>query len=197
MPLRPCCRAGPRAVDGEVMGQGRQLVAAFAAAALVGGVLVGVLSAPAGALTVITVTTNADSGAGSLRQAFIDASSGGVDAGDDVQIDLPANVTIDLTGSALFYDGGTGGTHTVTLQGGGSTIHQTTATDVISVTGTALFTVNDVAITGGDNVGSTGGGIDDVGGSVAVMDSTISGNTAADGGGIAAAGTVTLTNTTL
>src|SRR5689334_23983839 len=44
----------------------------------------------------ITVTTTADSGAGSLRQAILDAASG-----DTINFSLPANSTITLTSAEL------------------------------------------------------------------------------------------------
>ena len=154
---------------------------------------------PAGALTTITVSTNTDSGAGSLRQAFIDASSGGADAGADVEIDIPASIgTITLTTGELLYDGGTGGTHNLTLSGGGNTIRQTTSgTRVIHGTTTGSITVQSLTITGGNVGGPLGGGIG-AAGTVSVVDSTITGNTVGvEGGGIGTTGSVTVTNSTV
>lgn len=178
------------------MGRFRQALVAIATAALLAGGLVGVVSAPAGALTVINVTTSADSGAGSLRQAFIDASSGGVDQAADVEIDIPASVgTITLTGGQLVYDGGSGGAHTLTLRGSGNTVHQATASNrVIADTSSGLLTVSGLALTGGDDHG----GAIFAAGSATVTDSTLSGNTGPGGGGaIFANGSVTVINSTI
>jgi hypothetical protein len=151
----------------------------------------------AGALTTITVGNSNDSGAGSLRQAFIDSSSGGTDAGSDVEIAIPASVgTITLTTGELHYDGGTGGGHNLTLNGGGNTIQQT-AGRVINSTTTGSITVEGLTITGGNVGGPLGGGIS-AAGAVSVVDSTITGNTVGvEGGGIGTTGSVTLTNSTV
>ncbi len=171
--------------------------------ALVGAPLavVALTSLPAGALTTITLTTNADAGAGSLRQAFLDAKSGGTDAGDDVEVVIPAGVgNITLTTGELFYDGGTGGTHSLTITGNGQTIAQTTASSRVIEMTTGSLTITGLTITGGNN-SDCGAGIFAIG-SVTLTNVTITGNSTAsgqDGGGICTGGsaTVTVTNSTI
>jgi hypothetical protein len=85
----------------------RAAIVAVGACALAAGGLVLVAASPAAALTTITVANSNDAGPGWLRQAFIDASSGGVDAADDLEIDIPASLgTITLSSGELHFDGG-------------------------------------------------------------------------------------------
>jgi hypothetical protein len=177
------------------------------------GVLV-VMSSPAAAATAtITVDNSGDgsavptncaptpvAGACTLRDAFAAASTAGADDGDDVVIDIPASVgTITLTAGSVNYDGGTGG-HTMTLNGNGNTINQTTANArVINDTAATLLTVNGLTITGGHApAGQAGGGIL-VQGAATVTNSIITGNAAPDSaGGIRVSnGNLILTNSTI
>lgn len=176
----------------------RKLTSLISVSALVFGAFVALGSSPASALpTQITVTSNADAGPFTLRQAFIDAQAGSV----DFEITIPASVgNITLTSASLTYAGGSGGTHTLTLLGGGNTITQTAADRVINVPGGGVFTMDHLTITGGvAPAGQVGGGIRSAGGSsVVVTNSTITGNSAPDsGGGIHTGGTLTLTNSTI
>ncbi len=152
----------------------------LAAAALTAAVT----TAPsAGALLTITVSSNADSGGGSLRDAFALANT----LDDDVEIIIPADVgDITLTTGELLYTGGVGADETLTLTGGGNTITQTLDdARVINDTANTLFTMSGLTITGGDaGPAGAGGGIF-VQGSATITDSTISGNEAT---GDAAAG---------
>jgi hypothetical protein len=169
----------------------RMLRVALSAALLAAGGVA--LTTPAGALTTITVANNADTGPGSLRQAFIDASSGGVDQGDDVQIVVPASVGQINLSSQLLYDGGAGGAHTLTLSGGGNTVDQTGANNrVIADTGTGLLTVSGLTITGGQ---ADGGGID-ASGSLTITNVQVSGNSGVRGG-LFVHGSLTMTNSTI
>ena len=153
------------------------------------------------ALTTISVSTNADAGAGSLRQAFIDASSGGSAAVDDVEIDIPASVgTITLSTGELLYDGGNGGSHTLTLRGNGNTIRQTTANArVINDTARTLFTMDGLTITGGTTTDSEAGAGIRVEGAATITNSTISGNNSGEaaGGLRVSNGALILTNSTI
>jgi Right handed beta helix region len=198
----------------------QMLGVALSAALLAAGGVVLALATPAGALTTtIIVANNADTGAGSLRQAFIDASSGGVDQNNDVQIIVPAPVGQINLSSQLLYDGGATGAQPLTLSGGGNTVHQTVANRVIADVSTGLLTVSGLTITGGQdngggvntsgsltitnvqisgNSGVTGGVL--VGGSLTMTNSTISGNTSSNAGGAAGAeadGSATVINSTI
>jgi hypothetical protein len=151
--------------------------ALLASLALAAGALVA--TAPgAGALVQITVSSNADSGGGSLRDAFTLANA----TDDDVEIIIPASVgDITLTTGALVYSGGVGNDETLTLTGGGNTITQTVDdARVIFDTANTLFTMSGLTITGGDaGPVDSGGGIF-VQGSATITNSTITGNEAGD-----------------
>ena len=131
------------------------------------------------------VTTNADSGAGSLRQALTDA---GTNAEADV-IDLAAisGQTITLSSGALYsgYDDIMIDGADVTVDAGGnSRVIETYYADV---------TLNDLTITGGDSLDGEesrpGGGIYSKYGDLTLNNTTVTGNTAgAPGGGLAIAG---------
>jgi hypothetical protein len=179
----------------------KKILGALSAGALMAGGLVVIASQSAYALTTISVSTNADAGAGSLRQAFIDASSGGSAAGDDVEIDIPASVgTITLSTGELLYDGGNGGSHTLTLRGNGNTIRQTTANArVINDTARTLFTMDGLTITGGTTTGSEAGAGIRVEGAATITNSTISGNNSGEaaGGLRVSNGALILTNSTI
>ncbi len=176
----------------------RRLSGILAGVLLAAGSLVAVGVAPAGALTTITVLNNNDAGAGSLRQAFVDANAGGVAQADDVVIVIPASVgTISLTTGSLSYNGGSGGTHALTVEGSGNTIDQTVAgPQVVSCSNNGTLTINGLTITGAD-VGGGGGGINAFC-NLVVTNSTVSGNTAGGGsGGIGAFGSLVVTNSTV
>src|SRR5581483_2947070 len=150
-------------------------------------------------LTTITVANNANSGAGSLRQAFIDASNGGPAQSDDVLIVIPASVgNISLTSGELLYDGGDTATHALTLQGGGNTITQATANNrVIHDTANSLFTMSGLVITGGHAPAAQAGGGIFVQGAATISSSSITGNTAPDAGGAFVNGNAIVTGSTI
>lgn len=129
------------------------------------------------------VTTNADAGAGSFRQAITDANGSAgphtIDfssvSGDTITLGsgLPQiSETTELLGSD------------VTLDGGG----------YACLYASAELSVSDITITNCD--GTYGGGIY-AGGYLTVSDSTISNNTAVQGGGIFATDTLTLSGSTV
>jgi hypothetical protein len=197
----------------------RTLIGAFAlVAAPVALVAASTTSASA---STFTVTTTADGGAGSLREAIETLA---VQAGGDT-VELQSGATYALTcggGGQLTH-----GSTPLTINGNGATIEQACAGERVFDQGSATLILNDVTLTGGntsgpgaglrsagilgvhgstirDNVSgpsSAGGGIATVGGSITVLleNSTISGNTARNGGGIGvSAGTsVTVVNSTI
>jgi hypothetical protein len=116
-------------------------------------------SSPASAATTIVVSNKHDSGAGSLRQAFVDASTGGVHQGVDVAITIPASVSnITLTTGELQYDGGTGGAHALTVTGNGQTVSTSAGGFDVETAGT--FTVDNLKVVvsgvGGDGIFAIG-----------------------------------------
>jgi len=131
---------------------------------------------PAGRATAqitITVTSTADSGAGTLRAALAGAASGD---------------TIDATGvsgSILLTSGELLVTNNVTLLGPGPTnlaVNGNAASRVFNISGTVV-TIAGLTITNGRSLGS-GGGIFTGPGTVTVSNCAFSGNSARYGGGI-------------
>lgn len=180
---------------------------------LVAGVLTGD-SQPAHAAFIVVSTTadelNTD-GDCSLREAIhaantdaiVDACSPG--NGDDT-IDLPAGIyTLSIAGAG--EDANATGdldiTSVVTISGAGqaTTIIDANGIDrVLDIRPGASLEISGVTIQGGNSPpSSNGGGISNLGGSLTLIDSTVSGNTAlVHGGGIADGfGTLTLINSTV
>lgn len=184
------------------------------AATLVGLVLVGaplavvVTGTPAGSATSCaasntTVTSNADSGAGSLRTAITNAN--GNSGAQTICIDTTlVTAPIVLAANLLPYNGTVTGTAALTIQGNGAALNGNGHRAITSHS-FGLLTVDRLTVTGGAN--NSGGGIDGGGGvglagePVTVTNSTISGNTATGvlfgGGGVFGGGTVTVTNSTI
>jgi predicted outer membrane repeat protein len=144
---------------------------------------------PVRAASTLTVTSSADSGAGSLRQAIADAV-----AGDTIKFDsslsgatitlasqlvLSKNVTID--GSAL--------TVPITISGND-------AVRVFYINSGVSAELNSLTVANGRPTTSDGGGIYNNNGTLTITNSTITGNSAPSysGGGIYSSGTLTLTN---
>ena len=151
-------------------------------------------SQPAHALTYI-VTTLADSGAGSLRQAIIDANA----TLDDDTITFSVSGTIGLA-SILPNLVTAASAGTLTINGAGAiTVTRSSGTfRIFIVDAGANVTLNGLSITNGNAGFGGGGGIAIVnGGTLMVTNSTLSGNTASGGGGIVNGGTMTVTNSTL
>jgi hypothetical protein len=149
------------------------------------------------------VVSNADdSGAGSLRQALLDAASTG-----------SGNITFDptffATAQTITLSSGTLNMPSHTTISGPTTGSGATLTNLVTVNGaaaTTVFTVGsgvagtavaNLIVTDG-STGTSGGGINN-GGTLSVAGSTISGNSVNGGfgGGIANTGTLTLSNTTI
>lgn len=208
-----------------VASTGRLVLRTGTVLGVVGGSLV-VVATPASAAT-LTVTTTADSGPGSLRQALADAVDG-----DTIVFDLPADSTITLGGNALDVS-------TALTPGGGLEIQGPGAADLtIDAAGNSgVFyvypsapgpvTISGITITGGSqeqgggvyaqdvdllldsvvvdqNEATAGGGVMFRGGDLSIQDSTISGNLAQQGAGVMVSprndtevGTVDIASTTI
>jgi hypothetical protein len=152
--------------------------------------------------TALTVTTTNDGGAGSLRQAIADAVSG-----DQISFSLPPNSSITLTTGHLSIN------KSLTIVGPGAdqlTVRRSSADGtpgfrIFTITGNISVTVVGLTIANGlDNNATTGGGISvGSGSSVALFQSTITGNTSlatagpVRGGGIYNAGTLTVASSTI
>lgn len=176
----------------------RTCVAVLGVTALAASWLVVGAVTPAGALTSYTVTSTTDGAMGSLRDMIDLANTDG----DDSEIDLPADATLDLDDCGTFaIDDNTNASgdldHTedneLTINGNGATIRQTCAGQrVLHLLGDSPVQIWDVTITGGDvsvgTGGGNGGGISsEGGGDLLVALTTIDGNQAANvGGGIVA-----------
>jgi hypothetical protein len=126
------------------------------------------------------VTTTDDGGPGSLRDAIALASASGEPNVITLQDDA-TYVLDDCAAGALHHTG----SQPLTIEGKGSTIRQTCAGHRVIETDSDL-TVNDLTITGGDLPGGLGGGIEADTDSVTLVRSTVSGNHASTGGGVAA-----------
>lgn len=139
------------------------------------------------------VTTNADSGAGSLRQVIADACDGATVTFDSTGV-FATPQTITLTTGELLIDKNltiNAGTNRVTVSGNNaSRVFHVNATRTVSLIG--------LTVTGGS--ASTGGGALNEG-TLNVVNSTFTGNTATTDGGaihqVLAPASLTLVNTTI
>jgi hypothetical protein len=138
----------------------------------------------------ITVANDADSGAGSLRQAIADICADGT-------INFNGSYTITLTSAALTIDKNitiTGAGHSVTVSGNN-------ARRVFYVNSGVTATLDNLTVANGNSTGENGGGIYNNGGALTITNSTISGNSAGSnnsGGGIYNnGGALTITNSTI
>jgi hypothetical protein len=124
----------------------KRALVALAAGLLTVPTVIAVTALPASATTTITVANAHDSGAGSLRQAFDDASQGGAHENSDVTISIPSSVgNISLTSGELQYDGGAGNSHSLTVNGSGQTI-SSASSGGMDVGGSGTLTVTDMNI---------------------------------------------------
>ncbi|MGH8093972.1 MAG: choice-of-anchor Q domain-containing protein [Chthoniobacterales bacterium] len=160
------------------------------------------VSAQRAAAATLTVTNGSDSGAGSLRQAILDAASG-----DTINFSLPANSsTITLTSAELLID------KSLTITGPGAgllTVQRSTAGGtpdfrIFNITfGNFNVTISGLTLANGSATGSDGGGIinGSNGGTLTMTSCTISGNaTDGNGGGImneSNGGTLAITGCTI
>ena len=165
------------------------------------------------AAATFTVTNLNNSGAGSLRQAIIDANGNG--EADTINFSVSGTITLSLTlldiaGNGLTIDG-TG--QTVTVDGNNSvgvfrvgsgrslTLNNLTIANGRSGAGGGIINSGTLDITNcaffGNSATDKGGGIYTSGATVTITNSTFSGNSANWGGGIFnTSGTVTITNST-
>lgn len=136
--------------------------------------IVAALGSHAADAAVFNVTNNNDAGAGSLRDALLQAN-GNMEA-DTIDLSAISGQTISLTSGVLqtFYDD-------VTINGAGVTIDAGGNSGVLY----AYFsdvTINELTITGGSS--TYGGGIQGKYGALTLNDSVVTGNSAEIGGGI-------------
>jgi hypothetical protein len=148
-------------------------------ALLIGATTVVLGGAPASGAT-FAVTTTDDGGPGSLRDAIALAGA----SGEPNVIELDDDATYELDDCAA-GDLDHTGSQPLTIEGNGSTIRQTCAGERVLETDSDL-TVDDLTITGGDLPGGLGGGIEADTDSVTLVRSTVDGNLASTGGGVAA-----------
>ena len=131
----------------------------------------------------LTVTSNADSGAGSLRKTIADVCPDGtITFSDNYTIHLASELVI---GKNLTIDGAG---HSVTVSGNN-------ATRVFYVNGGVTFNLQNLTVTGSNASGDYGGGISNKG-SLAVSNCSFTGNIALYGSGIYNENTLTVTNST-
>lgn len=169
----------------------RALVAAAALIALLA--LLPLLSRPVSAAT-FTVTTLADSGAGSLRQAMISANAS--PAADRITFAAATNGGTITLASPLPVVSAAGGALEITGNGATrTTISGAGAWQQLAVAPGATVTLSGVTLTNGSGV--SGGAIDNRG-TLTVRETIIRGNTATNGGGIySLSGALILINSTV
>lgn len=148
-------------------------------------------------LASVAVTTNADSGPGSLRQAVVDVCPGGTIGFDMNQVVSP----ISLSGGQITIG------KNLTIEGQGAdllTVRNTAAASstsrVFNLNSGVNATISGLTISGGNVSSGFGGGIlYGTNSTVTVTNSTISGNSASGGAGISnsSGGTLTVTNSTI
>jgi hypothetical protein len=153
----------------------------------------------------ITVVNNSDSGAGSLRQAIIDANA---TAGNDI-IDFNFSTgsspyTINLaTALPNIIDAntvvGAGTAGTVTITGLGASSLNISGNQgnfsIFSIDTGGNLSISGVTVSG-SNINGNGGAFNNSG-TLSISNSTLSGNTANNGGGIVNSGTLAISNSTL
>ncbi len=162
---------------------------------------------------ILAVQNNNDSGAGSLRQAILDANGtpgnytisfvpgvAGVISLDNPLPTLSGDIDLEGPGALrLTVQPSSGDKFGVFTVGSGAvvTLAGLTIADGTAASGGILndggtLTVRDCAV-----AGSSGGGIDNASGTLTISDSTIAGNSGPNGGGIVNAATLTLRNSTI
>jgi hypothetical protein len=180
------------------MGQKRTLAAGAAVAALTAGLAGHAAPASAGPIIPLVVTTTNDEVNGatngvSLREAMSTASSDGLPS----VIVLATGATYSLTSCGATNPTGDldhGGADSLVINGNGSTIDQTCASERVLESGTPL-TVDSITLTGGDTT-SNGGGIFSLE-DVTIQSSTVRGNRGDIGGGVFVGGALVLQDSTV
>jgi hypothetical protein len=139
------------------------------------------------AAATFTVTNTADSGAGSLRQAVSDANAAASD--DTIVFDASFNTpqTITLAGSEIVVVAN----GSLTINGPGAnllTISGNNASRILASSANAVVNLNDLRFTAGNGAGAVntgrGGAIYNVGGTMVITNSILTGNSAANGGAL-------------
>ncbi|MCK6579985.1 MAG: hypothetical protein L6Q98_17985 [Anaerolineae bacterium] len=137
----------------------------------------------------LVVTVPTSDGAGSLRQAVLNANA------------FPTDDTITFSGVATVNVAGNhlnvANNGSLTIEGEGILINGTDTTTIFQVAGSAVVIMNDVTLA--DGIGGNGGALFNSG-TLTLNNSTVSGNSALDGGGgiyNSASGTLTLNNSTI
>jgi hypothetical protein len=157
--------------------RGRLATALVCSALLVA--VVGFVGTPPASAAVFSVTTTTDGGAGSLRDAFAQASVSG-EANEIVLQPAETYVLDDCAEGDLDYTG----TDPLTITGNGSTIRQTCDERVIETDGD--ITITDATVSGGNQAGGLGGGVEADTHDVTLVRSTVTDNVASTGGGVGA-----------
>jgi uncharacterized protein (TIGR03382 family) len=140
-----------------------------------------------------TVTTLADSGAGSLRDAITQANA--TDAADEIVFGVTGKISL---ASALPTIG-----KPLTITGPGAAqleVHRDTGTDYsVFQTQNAAVTLSGITVSGGIGLGpfGSGGGVNAEGGPLTVRDCVVKGNTANRGAAISCSGDLTLQRSSL
>ncbi|PTL60106.1 beta strand repeat-containing protein [Paraconexibacter algicola] len=158
--------------------------------AALGALVVAGAAAPSASAATFPVSNLADAGAGSLRQAILDANAApGADevtfaAGLTGQISLASQIPV---ADALTITGPSAGG--IVLDGGGTTR---------LLDATAALTVSDLTLRNGDAGGGSGGAIAVSGSPLRLTDVTVTGSTASRGGGVYVSGnSVEISGTTM
>ena len=149
------------------------------------------------AAATITVTSTSDSGAGSLRQAILDAVSG-----DTIDFSLPTPSTLALTSAELLINKSL----TITGPGGGQlTVERSTAGGIpdfriFHFSGVSDITISGLSVGNGSTGAADGGAmLNDSGGTVVITDCVFGENATGNGAGgcLYNTGTMTIANSTL
>ena len=148
-------------------------VSSIALLALLGAVAASVQSVHA---ATITVTSTADSGTNTLREALANAANG-----DTINFTVATPATITLTTGQLLVS------NSVTILGPGSAnlaVNGNAASRVFNITNAVTVVITGLTVTNGLVSADAGGGIYNDSSTLTVSNCTISGNSAGDGGGI-------------
>lgn len=145
---------------------------------------------PVAHATAFTVTSTADTGAGSLRSAITNANA--AQGSNTIMISATGTITLASPLPAVSFTLTiTGpGADKLTIQGGPGPAPVLASDGAVQLSG--------VTITGGANAGGNGGGILVTGGSFILLSSVVTGNTALLGGGIySSLGSITVLSSTI
>jgi hypothetical protein len=143
-----------------------------------------------------TVANLNDAGAGSLRQAILDANASPV--ADTISFAPATNGGTIVLASALPDLANSGA---LTIAGNGAantTVSGNNSVRVFSVASGAVVSISGITITGGNPAGGSGGGISNSG-TLTIISSRVDGNRAVNGGGIynGTGSTLTVTNSSI